>query len=131
MKINIFHIKALWMWIYHNLILRYWQFRYRTTLMTLARLTLLVLAKETVVPMVYWILVLIGAIGQYQPLTEILDVIKVACVPSTAEIIIAILAVMVLLIVTIFEYLQERKKEKLDSSQILSSLHLLQLSHLL
>ena len=78
--------------------------------MTLARLTLLVLAKETVVPMVYWILVLIGAIGQYQPLKEILDVIKVACVPSTAEIIIAILAVMVLLIVTIFEYLQERKK---------------------
>lgn len=113
MKINIFHIKALWMWIYHNLILRYWQFRYRTTVMTLARLTLLVLAKETVVPMVYWMLVLIGAIGQYQPLTEILDVIKVACVPSTAEIIIAILAVMVLLIVTIFEYLQERKKRDL------------------
>ena len=113
MKTNIFHIKALWMWIYHNLILRYWQFRYRTTLMTLARLTLIVLAKETVVPMVYWILVLIGAIGQYQPLTEILDVIKVVCVPSTAEIIIAILAVMVLLIVTIFEYLQERKKRDL------------------
>lgn len=115
MKTNTIQIKQLWMWIYHNLILRYWQFWYRTTLMTLARLTLLVLAKETVVPMVYWILVLVAAIGQYQPLTDILDIIKVACVPSTAEVIIAILAVVVLLIVAIYEYRQERKKIDLFS----------------
>lgn len=103
------------MWIYRNLILRYWQFRYRTTLMTLARLTLLVLAKETVVPMVYWIVVLVSVIWPCEQLTDILDIIKVACVPSTAEIIIAILAVVVLLIVAIFEYRQERKKIDLFS----------------
>lgn len=73
------------MWIYRNLILRYWQFRYRTTLMTLARLTLLVLAKGTVVPIVYWILVLVGVIGQNQPLTDISDIIKVVCMPLSTE----------------------------------------------
>lgn len=112
-KINFAHIKVLWMWIYHNLILRYWQFRYRTTVMTLARLTLLVLAKETVVPMVYWILVLVAAISHHQGLINILDVVKVACVPSIAEIIVAILAVVVLLIVVNFEYRQEKKKNDL------------------
>lgn len=116
MKTNTTQIKVLWMWIYHNLILRYWQFRYRTTVMTLARLTLLVLAKETVVPMVYWVFVLVAAIGQYQLMTDILEVVKVACVPSTAEIIIAILAVVVLMIVAIFEYRQEKKKIDLFTS---------------
>ena len=48
-------------------------------------------------------------------LTDILHIIKVACVPSTAEIIIAIPAVVVLLIVAIFEYRQERKKIDLFS----------------
>ena len=116
MKTNTTQIKVLWMWIYHNLILRYWQFRYRTTVMTLARLTLLVLAKETVVPMVYWVFVLVAAIGQYQLMTDILEVVKVGCVPSTAEIIIAILAVVVLMIVAIFEYRQEKKKIDLFTS---------------
>lgn len=83
--------------------------------MTLARLTLLVLAKETVVPMVYWIVVLVSVIWPCEQLSDILDIIKVACVPSTAEIIIAILAVVVLLIVAIFEYRQERKKIDLFS----------------
>ena len=115
MKVNTAKIKALWLWIYRNLILRYWQFRYRTTLMTLARLTLLVLAKETVVPMVYWIVVLVSVIWPCEQLTDILHIIKVACVPSIAEIIIAILAVVVLLIVAIFEYRQERKKIDLFS----------------
>lgn len=115
MKKIIAQVKELWLWIYRNLILRYWQFRYRTTLMTLARLTLLVLAKETVVPMVYWIVVLVSVIWPCEQLTDILDIIKVACVPSTAEIIIAILAVVVLLIVAIFEYRQERKKIDLFS----------------
>lgn len=110
MKTNTIQINQLWMWIYHNLILRYWQFRYRTTLMTLARLTLLVLAKETVVPMVYWIVVLVSVIWPCEQLTDILDIIKVACVPSIAEVIIAILAVVVLLIVAWYEYHQERKK---------------------
>lgn len=115
MKCNLANIKTLWGWIYNNLILKYWSFKYRTTILTLARLTLLVLAKETVVPMLYWILVLVAAIGQCQPMTDILDIIKVACIPSTAEIIIAILAVVVLLIVAIFEYRQERKKINLFS----------------
>ena len=83
--------------------------------MTLARLTLLVLAKETVVPMVYWLVVLVSVIWPYEQLIDILDIIKVACVPLTAEIIIAILAVVVLLIVAIFEYRQERKKIDLFS----------------
>ena len=115
MKTNTIQINQLWMWIYHNLILRYWQFRYRTTVMTLARLTLLVLAKETVVPMVYWIVVLVSVIWPCEQLSDILDIIKVACVPSIAEVIIAILAVVVLLIVAIFEYRQERKKIDLFS----------------
>lgn len=110
MKKIIAQVKELWLWIYRNLILKYWSFRYRTTLMSLARLTLLVLAKETVVPMVYWILVLVSAFCQYQPLSDILVMVKVACVPSTAEIIIAILAVVVLLIVAMFEYKWERRK---------------------
>lgn len=78
--------------------------------MTLARLTLLVLAKETVVPMVYWLVVLVSVIWPCEQLCGILDVIKVACVPSIAEVIIAILAVVVLLIVAWYEYHQERKK---------------------
>lgn len=110
MKKIIAQVKELWLWIYRNLILKYWSFRYRTTLMSLARLTLLVLAKETVVPMVYWILVLVSAFCQYQPLSDVLELVKVACVPSTAEIIIAILAVVVLLIVARFEFWQERRK---------------------
>lgn len=110
MKKIIAQVKELWLWIYRNLILKYWSFRYRTTLMSLARLTLLVLAKETVVPMVYWILVLVSAFCQYQPLSDVLEIVKVACIPSTAEIIIAILAVVVLLIVARFEFWQERRK---------------------
>lgn len=110
MKKIIAQVKELWLWIYCNLILKYWSFRYRTTLMSLARLTLLVLAKETVVPMVYWIVVLVSVIWPCEQLCGILDVIKVACVHSIAEVIIAILAVVVLLIVAWYEYHQERKR---------------------
>jgi len=67
------------------------------------------LAKEVVAPTVYWICVLGNAIWSNNKLAQILDLIKIACVPSTTELIIAILAVVVLLIVAISEYKSEKR----------------------
>lgn len=102
--------KKFGLWFYKNVFIRYLQFRYRTTLMTLARLTLLVLAKEIVIPTIYWILVIITAIWPNNSFYEVLENIKKVCVPSTSEIVIACLAVSVLLIVAIYEYRKEKKK---------------------
>ena len=46
-------VKEFGLWVYNKVILKYWSLRYKTTLMTLARLTLLILAKEIVVPWLY------------------------------------------------------------------------------
>lgn len=104
------NLKEFGLWVYKNVFVKYLQFRYRTTLLTLARLTLVVLAKEVVVPFLYWLCVVYNAIWPNTCLNGVLEAIQVACVPSTTEIIIAILAVVVLLIVAFFEYRDEKRK---------------------
>lgn len=102
-------LKAFGLWCYKNLLLRYWQFRYRTTLMSLARLTLLVLLKEVVAPTLYWICVLANAFWRNNSFHDVLEYIKIACVPSTTELLIAILSVIVLLIVAFYQYHTEKR----------------------
>ena len=103
------NLKAFGLWCYKNLLLRYWQFRYRTTLMSLARLTLLVLLKEVVAPTLYWICVLANAFWRNNSFHDVLEYIKIACVPSTTELLIAILSVIVLLIVAFYQYHTEKR----------------------
>lgn len=102
-------LKAFGLWCYKNLLLRYWHLRYRTTLMSLARLTLLVLLKEVVAPTLYWICVLANALWRNNTFHDILEYIKVACVPSTTELLIATLSVIVLLIVSFYQYHTEKR----------------------
>lgn len=102
-------LKAFGLWCYKSLLLRYWQFRYRTTLMSLARLTLLVLLKEVVAPTLYWICVLANAFWRNNSFHDVLEYIKIACVPSTTELLIAILSVIVLLIVAFYQYHTEKR----------------------
>lgn len=101
-------LKAFGLWCYKNLLLRYWHLRYRTTLMSLARLTLLVLLKEVVAPTLYWICVLVNALWRNNTFYNILEYIKVSCVPSTTELLIAVLSVIVLLIVAFCQYNSEK-----------------------
>lgn len=101
-------LKAFGLWCYKNLLLRYWHLRYRTTLMSLARLTLLVLLKEVVAPTLYWICVLVNALWRNNVFHNILEYIRVACVPSTTELLIAVLSVIVLLIVAFYQYHTEQ-----------------------
>lgn len=102
-------LKAFGLWCYKNLLLKYWYLRYRTTLMSLARLTLLVLLKEVVAPTLYWICVLVNALWRSNTFYNILEYIKVACVPSTTELLIAVLSVIVLLIVAFYQYHTEKR----------------------
>lgn len=110
MKIEVSKLKSFLLWFHKNVFLKYLQFRYKTTLMTLARLTLIVLAKEVVVPILYWICVLINAIWENSKFYNILEAIKIACIPATTEMVIAILAVVVLLIVAVYEYKSDKRK---------------------
>ena len=104
------NIKKFGLWFHKNVFVKYLQFRYHTTLMTLARLTLLVLAKEVVAPTIYWFCVLFNAIWPNTKLSSVLNAIKVACVPSTTELLIAMLSVVVLLIVAVAQYKTDHKR---------------------
>lgn len=83
--------------------------------MTLARLTLLILAKEIVIPWVYACLVVINSIWPHEFLQSIISAIAVLCIPSFVEILVCILAVVVFLVVAFVQYKTEQKKISRDS----------------
>jgi len=91
-------------WLYNNVILRYWQFRYRTTYLTVARLTLLVLAKEVTFPVLFVLLHVINFFLGSTSFTSLLNAIEPFFVPSLTEVLIGMMAVVVLGLTTWHEY---------------------------
>lgn len=107
-------VKEFGLWVYNKVILKYWSLRYKTTLMTLARLTLLILAKEIVVPWLYACLVIVNGVWPHELLEKVVTAIAVLCIPSFVEILICILAVVVFLVVAYVQYKTEKKIIKAD-----------------
>lgn len=107
-------VKEFGLWVYNKVILKYWSLRYKTTLMTLARLTLLILAKEIVVPWLYACLVIIYGVWPHELLEKFVTAIAVLCIPSFVEILICILAVVVFLVVAYVQYKTEKNFIKAD-----------------
>jgi hypothetical protein len=83
-------VKEFGLWVYNKVILKYWSLRYKTTLMTLARLTLLILAKEIVVPWLYACLVIVNGVWPHELLEKVVTAIAVLCIPSFVEILICL-----------------------------------------
>lgn len=91
-------------WLYHNVILRYWQFRYRTTYLTVARLTLLVLAKEVTCPFIFLLAHVVNYFVGSESFGRFLVTIEPFFVPSTNEVLIGLMAVIILGLTTWHEY---------------------------
>lgn len=83
--------------------------------MTLARLTLLILAKEIIIPWAYASLVIINSIWPHEQLQSIISAIAVLCIPSFVEILVCVLAVIVFLVVAFVQYKVEQKKINRDN----------------
>lgn len=115
MIINNQNLKSFWLWIYNHVVLKYWHLRYRTTLLSLARLTLLILAKEIVIPWVYACLVIVNGIWPHEFLLKVIVTVAVLCIPSFVEIFVCILAVIVFLVVAFVQYKTEQKKINRDN----------------
>ena len=88
--------------------------------MTLARLTLLILAKEIVVPWLYACLVIVNGVWPHELLEKVVTAIAVLCIPSFVEILICILAVVVFLVVAYVQYKTEKKIIKADDGTLFS-----------
>lgn len=99
-----FKLKPFALWLYDNVFVKYLQFRYRTTIMTLARLTLLILAKELFSPFIYLGMVLLNYWLELPVLDSIISASKDFFIPGWPELLIAVLAVVVLLIVAFVQY---------------------------
>lgn len=97
-------LKPFALWFYNNVFLRYLQFRYRTTIMTLARMTLLILAKELFSPFIYLGMVLLNYWLKLAALASVINASKDFFIPGWPELLIAVLAVVVLLIVAFVQY---------------------------
>jgi len=107
-------IKEFGLWLYNKVILKYWNLRYKTTLMTLARLTLLILAKEIVVPWIYACLVMINGVWHHELFEKVIAAFAVLCIPSFAELLICVMAVVVFLVVAFVQYRTEKNIIKAD-----------------